>query len=97
MLTLDLAIEKIKQLPPEKQQKVFQLIEYLEGKPEKAQKTLAEVAHEFAGCLDSDIDDLSYNPQKSPEAEDFFAIAGIWENRDINVDSIRQQAWREQD
>lgn len=96
MLTLDLAIEKIKQLPPEKQQKVFQLIEYLEAKPEKVQQTLAEVAHEFAGCLDSEIDDLSYNPQKSPEA-DFFEIAGIWENREINVDSIRQQAWREQD
>lgn len=27
--------------------------------------------------------------------EDFFKMAGIWEDRDISIDSIRQQAWRE--
>lgn len=63
MLTLESAIEKIKQLSPEQQKQVFQLIEYLEKKPEQQEKSFVEVAHEFIGCLDSDIEDLSYNPK----------------------------------
>ncbi|MEL4895271.1 hypothetical protein [Crocosphaera sp. Alani8] len=63
MLNLESAIEKIKQLSPEQQKQVFQLIEYLQAKPEKVEKSFAEVAHEFAGCLDSDIEDLSHNPK----------------------------------
>jgi hypothetical protein len=27
------------------------------------------------------------------QALDFFELAGLWENRDINLQSIRQQAW----
>jgi len=30
------------------------------------------------------------------EAEDFFALAGLWEGRDISLESIRQQAWPRQ-
>jgi hypothetical protein len=63
MLTIESAIEKIKQLPPEQQKQVFQLIEYLDKKPDNTEKSFVEVAHEFIGCLDSDIEDLSYNPQ----------------------------------
>ena len=39
----------------------------------------------------------------SPEAAetaagsaDFFALAGLWEDREITLDSIRQQAWPRQ-
>ena len=28
--------------------------------------------------------------------QDFFATAGIWENRDINIDSLRKKAWGEE-
>ncbi len=28
--------------------------------------------------------------------KDFFAVAGIWKNRDINIDSLQKKAWREE-
>ena len=31
--------------------------------------------------------------QASDNREDFFAMAGIWSERDISIDTIRQQAW----
>ena len=64
MLTLEMAIDKIRQLPPEKQQQVFQLVESLDKKGE--------------------------------ESEDFFAIAGIWSNREITAETLRKEAWKEQ-
>jgi hemerythrin superfamily protein len=73
MLTLEMAIQKIQQFPPEKRNKVIEFIEFLEFQSDravahKAQKefekpSFAEAAHEFIGCLDSDIEDLSHNPQ----------------------------------
>lgn len=30
------------------------------------------------------------------ETEDFFALAGLWESRDVSQESIRQQAWPRQ-
>jgi len=63
MLTLESAIKKIQQLPPEQQKQVFQLIEDLEKQTQNQEKTFIEVAHEFIGCLESDIEDLSYNPK----------------------------------
>jgi hypothetical protein len=64
MLTLEMAIQKIQQLSPEKQKQVFQLIEALDKKAE--------------------------------DSEDFFAITGIWENREITTKTLRQEAWKEQ-
>jgi hypothetical protein len=32
----------------------------------------------------------------SDNEQDFFALAGLWENRDITPKSIRQTAWREE-
>ncbi|MEN9519899.1 MAG: hypothetical protein RLZZ381_2487 [Cyanobacteriota bacterium] len=63
MLTLEMAIDKIRQLPPEKQEQVFQFVESLDHKGE--------------------------------ESEDFLAIAGIWENREITAETLRQEAWKE--
>ncbi len=75
MLTLEIAIQKIQQLPPEQWQKVLEFIEFLEYQSihqQKAPKTIetpevsfAEAAKEFIGCLDSDLEDLSHNPQLS--------------------------------
>ncbi|MTJ51836.1 hypothetical protein FJR38_03650 [Anabaena sp. UHCC 0253] len=30
----------------------------------------------------------------SDDEEDFFSLAGLWENRNISTESIRQEAWR---
>jgi hypothetical protein len=73
MLTLEMAIQKIQQFPPETRNKVIEFIEFLEFQSNQAaptppssepgQSSFAEAAHEFIGCLDSNIEDLSYNPQ----------------------------------
>lgn len=73
MLSLETAIQKIQQFSPEQRNKVIEFIEFLEfqaNKPTlepidtKSQKiTFTEAAQEFVGCLDSDLEDLSYNPQ----------------------------------
>jgi hypothetical protein len=73
MLTLEIAIQKIQQLPPDQWQKVLEFIEFLEYQSSHHQKTpktieppevsFAEAAKEFIGCLDSDLEDLSHNPQ----------------------------------
>lgn len=45
------------------------------------------------------VDSVNVLPTKttarSDSSEDFFEMAGIWKDRDISIDSIRQQAWRE--
>ncbi|MEM8831636.1 MAG: DUF2281 domain-containing protein [Cyanobacteria bacterium P01_G01_bin.19] len=30
------------------------------------------------------------------ETEDFFEIAGIWENREVTAETLRQKAWKEE-
>ncbi|MFM2432805.1 MAG: hypothetical protein RLZZ511_4019 [Cyanobacteriota bacterium] len=72
MLSLETAIQKIQQLPPEQRNKVIEYVEFLEyqaqhAAPSANQPTeplsFATAAQEFAGCLDSDLEDLSHNPQ----------------------------------
>jgi hypothetical protein len=67
MKIAQIAAAKIQELPLEKQQEVLDFIEFLESKmpvsqPEEAISFL-EAAREFAGCLNSDRTDLSYNKQ----------------------------------
>lgn len=31
--------------------------------------------------------------KQTDTASDFFALAGIWADRDVNIDSIRSKAW----
>ncbi len=75
MLTLEIAIQKIHQLPPEQQNKVIEFIEFLEFQAsrtlqqqtpvalEAAETSFAAATQKFIGCLDSDLEDLSYNPK----------------------------------
>lgn len=73
MLTLEMAIQKIQQFSPEQRNKVIEFIEFLEfqssqsasaqTQKESEKLSFAEAAHQFVGCLDSDIEDLSHNPQ----------------------------------
>jgi hypothetical protein len=73
MNTLEIAIAKIKQLPIEQRNEVIEFIEFLEfkigrisaiqNKIETDQKEISftKAAQEFIGCLDSSLEDLSYN------------------------------------
>ncbi|MEH2462775.1 hypothetical protein [Nostoc sp.] len=75
MLTLEIAIQKIQQLPPEQQKKVIEFVEFLEFQasrtlepqtptaPKTAETSFADATKEFIGCLDSDLEDLSHNPK----------------------------------
>ena len=75
MLTLETVIQKIQQLPPEQQNKVIEFIEFLEFQssrtlqsqtltaPETGETSFADATKEFIACLNSDLEDLSHNPQ----------------------------------
>ncbi len=73
MLSLEMTIQKIQQFPLEQRNKVIEFVAFLEFQSNQAAPTetktkpqhpsFAEAAHEFIGCLDSDIEDLSHNPQ----------------------------------
>ncbi|WYL95954.2 MAG: hypothetical protein HEQ35_20945 [Gloeotrichia echinulata IR180] len=41
------------------------------------------------------VEIIEDKPTISDDEEDFFSLAGLWENRDITTESIRQEAWRE--
>ena len=43
----------------------------------------------------SELKYYSYNTNISNDEQDFFSLAGIWENRNITTESIRQEAWRQ--
>ncbi|MGK7882038.1 MAG: DUF2281 domain-containing protein [Crocosphaera sp.] len=82
MLSLEAAIEKIKQLPPEEQQEVFKFIEFIDFKNKQESKIENSV---FSGQTTEKL-----------EEENFFSLAGIWENREIDINSLRKKAWREE-
>ena len=82
MLSLEAAIEKIKQLPPEEQQEVFKFIEFIYFKHKQESQTETHVS------LSQTTENL--------EQENFFSLAGIWENREIDINSLRKQVWREE-
>jgi hypothetical protein len=60
-------------------------------------KAKARILVELLGALDF-IDSLEIHSDESDatadeEESDFFALAGLWEGRDITLESIRQEAW----
>lgn len=74
MLTLEMAIQKIQQFSPEQRNEVIKFIEFIDFKTnqdslnktatlETPKISFAKAAQEFIGCLDSDLEDLSYNPK----------------------------------
>ncbi len=82
MLSLEAAIEKIKQLTPEQQQEVFKFVEFIDFKQQRETKIENNVV-------------FSQTREKQ-EQENFFSMAGIWENREIDINSLRQEAWRQE-
>jgi len=73
MLTIEIAIQKIQQFPPEQRNKVIEYIEFLEFQAYRQQEKQTETPLE--------------------ENQDFFALAGIWERKNITLDHIRKEAW----
>ncbi|MCT7987566.1 hypothetical protein [Laspinema olomoucense] len=73
MLTLEIVIQKIQQFSPDQLAKIVEYIEFIEFQTNKVvspsidikpqNKSFVESAQEFVGCLDSDLEDLSLNPQ----------------------------------
>ncbi len=59
-------------------------------KPETLSKILTALDFVDSVEIIEDQTTLSDNEQ------DFFALAGLWEDRDINPKSIREAAWREE-
>jgi hypothetical protein len=39
---------------------------------------------------------LQANTATLQETSDFFSLAGLWENREVSLESIRQKAWPKQ-
>jgi hypothetical protein len=62
-------------------------------------KEKAKFLYELLRSLDF-VDVISSEESKVTDTtsdEDFFALAGIWEGRDIDLASIREQAWPRQE
>lgn len=58
-------------------------------------KEKAELLYELLRSLDF-VDVISSGDSEAKEAtseEEFFALAGIWEGRNIDLASIREHAW----
>lgn len=65
---------------------------------EKA-KMLLELlsALDFVDLVRTSSEGEAKMPEASQEAPtDFFSLAGLWEGRDVNLESIRQKAWPKQ-
>ena len=67
-------------------------------KDKKHARMLAELARElnFVTSVESLKDDkVSVIPKgKFSSEEDFLSMCGLWKDRDIDVEKIREQAWR---
>jgi hypothetical protein len=61
-----------------------------------ADKEKAEMLLKIISALDfvNSVEVVEDNTNIADNQQDFFALAGMWENRDITTESIRQQAWR---
>lgn len=78
MLTLEMAIQKIQQFPPEQRNKVIEFIEFLDFQSSR-QKA-------------ADLTDLTIDTH---QPQDFFELAGLWKDKNVTTDSIRAEAWGE--
>lgn len=65
-----------------------------------ADKAKAQMLKEFLAALDfvHSINTLTYehNAADAPEiepADDFFALAGLWSGRDVEINNLRQHVW----
>ncbi|MBW4671659.1 MAG: hypothetical protein KME60_30595 [Cyanomargarita calcarea GSE-NOS-MK-12-04C] len=61
-----------------------------------ADKEKAEMLFKILSALDF-VNSVEVMEDKATisDEQDFFSLAGLWENRNVTTESIRQQAWRE--
>lgn len=63
---------------------------------------LSHLAQQHQRTLEQEItailEDVTENDPmiNSQNEDDFFAMAGLWENRNITLESIRQEAWQKE-
>ena len=57
----------------------------------------AEMLSKLLTALDfvNSVEIQEQNQTKMDNEQDFFALAGLWDNRTITAETIRQEAWRE--
>ena len=67
-------------------------------------KEKAKMLSEFLAALDfvssvetGEAGELEADSGTVEESSDFFALAGLWEGRDVSLKSIRQKAWPRQE
>jgi hypothetical protein len=62
-----------------------------------ADKEKAEMLSKILSALDfvNSVELMEDKTTISNNEQDFFTLAGLWENRDVTTESIRQKAWRE--
>ena len=67
-------------------------------KDKKKAKALLELlkALDFVESVDLSLEDEVESGEATEGTRDFFALAGIWKGREIDLGSIRQQAWPRQ-
>ncbi len=41
-----------------------------------------------------EVEEASFKRKPSVKKHNFFASAGLWKNRDINADELREKAWK---
>ncbi len=49
---------------------------------------------DFVDIIDADKEE--HQVVSEGQAEDFFSLAGLWEDRDVQQEAIRQKAWPRQ-
>ncbi|MEA5617145.1 hypothetical protein VB711_04735 [Cronbergia sp. UHCC 0137] len=61
-----------------------------------ADKEKAEMLLTIISALDfvNSVEVVEDNTNIADNQQDFFALAGMWETRNITTESIRQKAWR---
>ncbi len=66
-------------------------------------KEKAKVLFELLTALDfvdsvktSEAEEVERKATVREEAADFFALAGLWQDREVTLESIRQKAWPRQ-
>ncbi|MBO1065124.1 MULTISPECIES: hypothetical protein [Nostocales] len=63
-----------------------------------ADKEKAQMLLKLISALDfvNSVEVIEDNTNIFDDEQDFFSLAGIWENRNITTESIRQEAWRQE-
>lgn len=63
-----------------------------------ADKEKAEMLFKILSALDfvNSVEVMENRATTSDNEQDFFSLAGLWENRNVTTESIRQEAWREE-